>query len=226
MFISIFNICVKNIEPYNIPPFFRWFFRCFQGRWGKNLSNRTCTRRCIALKTSVTQRSSKVGDFSSSGFLRIFWGSLWGVLGDSLGSLWGFLGDLFVQKWGFFGVIPLDFVGDFVWLRGENKNHPMIFVHKKTWRSFFEAKHLDSLNIYIYISLNRRIKLMLWVFLFVKWVFPKIGVPQNGWFIMENPIKIDDLGVPLFLETPKCEIHPFQAQNPHWVDGMSMIINL
>ena len=34
------------------------------------------------------------------------------------------------------------------------------------------------------------------------WVFPKIVVPQNGWFIMEIPIKMDDLGVLLFSETP------------------------
>ena len=38
----------------------------------------------------------------------------------------------------------------------------------------------------------------------VIWVFPKIGVPQNGCFIVENPIKMDDLGIPLFLETTIC----------------------
>ena len=35
------------------------------------------------------------------------------------------------------------------------------------------------------------------------WVFPKIGGVPPKWMvkIMENPIKMDDLGVPLFSET-------------------------
>ena len=42
-------------------------------------------------------------------------------------------------------------------------------------------------NIYIYIYI---------------WGFPEIGVPKNGWCIIETPTKIDDLGVHSFMETP------------------------
>ena len=38
-----------------------------------------------------------------------------------------------------------------------------------------------------------------------KWMFPKIG-GKPKWMVyngIENPIKMDDLGVPIFLETPK-----------------------
>ena len=36
--------------------------------------------------------------------------------------------------------------------------------------------------------------LYIYIYILYIWVFPKIGVPQNGWIIMQNPIKMDDLG--------------------------------
>ena len=44
-------------------------------------------------------------------------------------------------------------------------------------------------------------------------MFPKIGGPQNG-FIMEIPMKMDDLGVPPFSETPSSPRFGFFVSPP------------
>ena len=47
-------------------------------------------------------------------------------------------------------------------------------------------------------------------------MFPKIGGFPPKWMVyfMENPIKMDDLGVPLFLETPKLKIRRTYIHGP------------
>ena len=55
------------------------------------------------------------------------------------------------------------------------------------------AHMLDATQLHIHVSFYATV-----------WGYPKIGVPQNGGCIMENPIKMDDLGVPLFSETAVC----------------------
>ena len=57
--------------------------------------------------------------------------------------------------------------------------------------------------------------------------FPKIGIPQNGWFIKENHIKMDDLGVPLFSETSWWRgLHLFQMVWPYRCVGGQPVFSL
>ena len=100
-------------------------------------------------------------------------------------------------------------------------------VNATTWQPKFEAhgfikylynpgspriKQIRSLAIFQFFSLAKNLAE------FYMWVFPKIMVPQNGWFIMEIPIKMDVLGgKPHYFRkhpyiTPWCFFRPWAPQ--------------
>ena len=112
-------------------------------------------------------------------------------------------------------------------IKSENYSHPFMLILFRSYISLKSIQHLAYFAIFsrlphiqdqvikcFYCYSETQKKPM--------WVFPKIGVPQNGWFIMENPIKMDDLGVkPTILGNThvlvnlcvgsRCFVNPFHA---------------
>ena len=91
------------------------------------------------------------------------------------------------------------------------KNHQLVVIYLSWMDVFFTQCQLLSANsswhilweVTLLMPHFKRDRFKInWKISIYIWVFPKIGIPQNGWFIMENPINMDDLGVPPFKETP------------------------
>ena len=95
---------------------------------------------------------------------------------------------------------PSFMFNSFVFVRKSlSKSHSNDFISKATARSaifgHILGQRINDINPWIHDPQIPGQKSNIWG-------FPKIGVPQNGWFILENLIKRDDLGVPYFRKHP------------------------
>ena len=54
----------------------------------------------------------------------------------------------------------------------------------------------------------RHVNLYIYIYYIYIWVFPRIVVPQNGWFTMENRIKMDDLRATPYFRKQSYIYHP------------------
>ena len=93
--------------------------------------------------------------------------------------------------------VPTAWEGDVMWSFPGGYLYPWIclvgdFLRILPWQITIFHHHLG--HIFTFSNHLKEIQAVKWPYKWVSlgyftlWVFPKIGVPQNGWFIMENPI--------------------------------------
>ena len=132
-------------------------------------------RHCNHTLISTSNDTYQSHEISSQiiGYLQMSSVTIWYHLISYVGNFWLVVWIIFSFSIQLGIVIPIDF---HIFQRGRLNHQPVIFM-------FIFYIHAISKQFWDHI-----------------WGFPKMEVPQNGCFMMENPIKMDDLGLPLFRE--------------------------